>query len=91
LNINGTQLDSSNELKLNVLEASGNYLLHKDILRHFNSQRQGTVSTKTRSEVRGGGRKPMASKVLVVPEPVLIVHLYGRWWCNFGPKERNFF
>jgi hypothetical protein len=31
LNINGTQLDSSNELKLNVLEASGNYLLHKDI------------------------------------------------------------
>jgi ribosomal protein L4 len=49
LNINGTQLDSSNELKLNVLEASGNYLLHKDILRHFNSQRQGTVSTKTRS------------------------------------------
>jgi hypothetical protein len=50
LNINGTQLDSSNELKLNVLEASGNYLLHKDILRH--SQRQGTVSTKTRSEVR---------------------------------------
>jgi large subunit ribosomal protein L4 len=46
LNINGTQLDSSNELKLNVLEASGNYLLHKDILRHFNSQRQGTVSTK---------------------------------------------
>jgi ribosomal protein L4 len=60
LNINGTQLDSSNELKLNVLEASGNYLLHKDILRHFNSQRQGTVSTKTRS-VRGGGQT-MASK-----------------------------
>jgi large subunit ribosomal protein L4 len=62
LNINGTQLDSSNELKLNVLEASGNYLLHKDIIRHFNSQRQGTVSTKTRSEVRGGGRKPWRQK-----------------------------
>jgi large subunit ribosomal protein L4 len=90
LNINGTQLDSSNELKLNVLEASGNYLLHKDILRHFNSQRQGTVSTKTRSEVRGGGRKPWRQKVLVVPEPVLIVHLYGRWWCNFGPKPSIF-
>jgi large subunit ribosomal protein L4 len=62
LNINGTQLDSSNELKLNVLEASGNYLLHKDLIRHFNSQRQGTVSTKTRSEVRGGGRKPWRQK-----------------------------
>lgn len=62
LNINGTKLDSSNELKLNVLEASGNYLLHKDLLRHFSSQRQGTVSTKTRSEVRGGGRKPWRQK-----------------------------
>ena len=36
----------------------GNYLIHRDILRHQASQRQGTVSTKTRSEVRGGGKKP---------------------------------
>ena len=62
LDINGKQLDSNEELKLNVLEASGNYLLHKDLLRHFNSKRQGTVSTKTRSEVRGGGRKPWRQK-----------------------------
>ena len=60
--INGKQLDSNQELKLNILEASGNYLLHKDLLRHFSSQRQGTVSTKTRSEVRGGGRKPWKQK-----------------------------
>jgi len=62
LNIDGKQLDSNHELQLNVLETSGNYLLHKDLLRHFNSQRQGTVSTKTRSEVRGGGRKPWRQK-----------------------------
>ena len=62
LNINGKQVDSSHELKLNVLETSGNYLLHKDLLRHFSSQRQGTVSTKTRSEVRGGGCKPWRQK-----------------------------
>ena len=62
LNVNGKKLDSTHELKLNVLEASGNYLLHKDLLRHFNTQRQGTVSTKTRSEVRGGGRKPWRQK-----------------------------
>ena len=62
VNINGKQLNSNQELKLNVLEASGNYLLHKDLLRHFSSQRQGTVSTKTRSEVRGGGRKPWRQK-----------------------------
>merc|ERR1712231_47060 len=36
--------------------------IHKDILRHQMSQKQGTVSTKTRSEVRGGGRKPWQQK-----------------------------
>ena len=62
LDVNGKQVDSTQELKLNILETSGNYLLHKDILRHFGSQRQGTVATKTRSEVRGGGRKPWRQK-----------------------------
>jgi large subunit ribosomal protein L4 len=50
------------ELKLNILEDSGNYLIHRDILRHQLSQKQGTVATKTRSEVRGGGKKPWQQK-----------------------------
>ena len=62
LDTNGKKLDSNYELKLNVLETFGNYLLHKDFLRHSSSQKQGTVSTKTRSEVRGGGRKPWKQK-----------------------------
>jgi len=62
LSINGQLLDLKYELQLNVLEESGNYLLHKDLLRHSNSLRQGTSSTKTRSEVRGGGRKPWRQK-----------------------------
>lgn len=62
LDVNGKQLNESHELKLNVLENSGNYLLHKDVLRQSSSQKQGTVSTKTRSEVRGGGRKPWRQK-----------------------------
>lgn len=62
LDITGQVLSSNHELKLNVLENSGNYLIHKDILRHYASQKQGTVSTKTRSEVRGGGRKPWRQK-----------------------------
>jgi len=48
--------------KLNILEDSGNYLIHRDILRHQIAQKQGTVSTKTRSEVRGGGKKPWKQK-----------------------------
>ena len=50
------------KLKLKIIEKSGNYLVHKDVIRHHNSRRQGTVSTKTRSEVKGGGRKPWRQK-----------------------------
>lgn len=50
------------ELKLSVLETSGNYLIHKDLHRQKIHKKQGTSSSKTRSEVRGGGRKPWRQK-----------------------------
>ena len=59
---NGQILSDKYTFKLNILEDSGNYLIHRDILRHQLSQKQGTVSTKTRSEVRGGGKKPWQQK-----------------------------
>ena len=62
VDITGKQLSSEQELKLNVLDESGNYLIHKDFVRHSNAKRQRTVGTKTRSEVRGGGRKPWQQK-----------------------------
>lgn len=62
VNLIGNPLDSRCELNLNIIENSGNYLVHKDILRHHIAKKQGTVSTKTRSEVRGGGRKPWKQK-----------------------------
>jgi large subunit ribosomal protein L4 len=62
VDITGKQLSSEQELKLNVLDQSGNYLIHKDFVRHSNANRQRTVGTKTRSEVRGGGRKPWQQK-----------------------------
>ena len=62
LDTNGQVLNDEHTLELNVLEKSGNSLIHKDILRHQINQKQGTVSTKTRSEVRGGGRKPWQQK-----------------------------
>ena len=62
LDLNGQILNDEHKLELNILENSGNYLVHKDILRHQISKKQSTSSTKTRSEVRGGGRKPWKQK-----------------------------
>lgn len=62
LDMRGNSLNSVQEIEVTVSEKSGNYLLHKDLLRHYSSKRQGTVSTKTRSEVRGGGKKPWRQK-----------------------------
>jgi len=63
LDSNGQISSDKYDFKLNILENSCNYLIHRDILRHQISQKQGTVSTKTRSEVRGGGKKPWQQKV----------------------------
>ena len=62
VSLTGKKLDSTHEIKLKILDNSGNYLIHKSILRHQILKQQGTVSTKTRSEVRGGGRKPWKQK-----------------------------
>lgn len=61
-NSSGESSDEKFRITLNILEDSSNYLIHRDILRHQLSQKQGTVSTKTRSEVRGGGKKPWRQK-----------------------------
>ncbi len=37
-------------------------LLHQSVLRHLSNRRAGTAETKTRDEVRGGGRKPWRQK-----------------------------
>lgn len=39
-----------------------NYLLYRAFQKEQTNQRQGTRSTKTRAEVRGGGRKPWKQK-----------------------------
>lgn len=62
LDSNGQILNDQQKLELTVLETSGNYLIHKDISRQQIKKKQGTVSTKTRGEVRGGGRKPWRQK-----------------------------
>ena len=62
LDINGRIINRDEILKLNLLENSGNYLIHKNITKHKVLNHKRISSTKTRSEVRGGGAKPWKQK-----------------------------
>jgi large subunit ribosomal protein L4 len=43
-------------------EENALHIVHRALIRQTNNARQGTASTKTRAEVRGGGRKPWKQK-----------------------------
>jgi len=43
-------------------EESAAHIVHRALVRQMNNSRQGTASSKTRAEVRGGGRKPWRQK-----------------------------
>ena len=62
LNTDGQVSNQDQKFELRILENSGNYLIHKDITRHKVLAKQGSGSSKTRAEVRGGGRKPWRQK-----------------------------
>lgn len=44
------------------IQIKSNYLIYRALKRQQLNQRQGTTNTKTRSEVKGGGRKPWKQK-----------------------------
>lgn len=61
-NIEGEQVGDL-DLKDEVFGVEVNEaLMHQAVVRYLANQRQGTVSTKTRGEVSGGGRKPWRQK-----------------------------
>ncbi len=61
-NMEGKKVDAV-ELPAEIFEAPVNVdLMHQAYVRQMANARLGTHSTKTRSEVRGGGRKPWRQK-----------------------------
>jgi large subunit ribosomal protein L4 len=52
---------TSLELKTANAE-NASHIVHRALVRQMNNARQGTAATKTRAEVRGGGRKPWRQK-----------------------------
>jgi large subunit ribosomal protein L4 len=62
-NIKGKKLDQQAELPAKIFEANINTdLMHQAYTRQMAGAHLGTKSTKTRAEVRGGGRKPWKQK-----------------------------
>ena len=62
-NIKGKKLEKQAELPAAIFEAPiNNDLMHQAFLRQMANARLGTHSTKTRAEVRGGGKKPWRQK-----------------------------
>lgn len=58
----GQTTNKKETLTLKVSAENGNNLIHRAFIKQQKEQRQGTASTKTKSEVRGGGRKPWQQK-----------------------------
>ena len=60
---NGQTVEQQASLDLRVAkEENASHIVHRALVRQMNNARQGTASTKTRAEVRGGGRKPWRQK-----------------------------
>jgi len=82
--------ESSIDLKT-AKESSAADLLHRAVLRQQAHSRQGTASTLTRSEVRGGGRKPYKQKGTGrARQGSIRTPLRPGGGIVFGPKPRKY-
>ena len=82
--------ESSIDLKT-AKESSAADLLHRAVLRQQAHSRQGTASTLTRSEVRGGGRKPYKQKGTGrARQGSIRTPLRPGGGIIFGPKPRRY-
>ncbi|MAS27914.1 MULTISPECIES: 50S ribosomal protein L4 [unclassified Synechococcus] len=72
-------------------EATANDLMHRAVLRQQAHSRQGTASTLTRAEVRGGGRKPYKQKGTGrARQGSIRTPLRPGGGIVFGPKPRSY-
>nr|YP_009392519.1 ribosomal protein L4 [Caloglossa monosticha]ARW61081.1 ribosomal protein L4 [Caloglossa monosticha] len=77
--------------QLNKEQTKYMYVVHKAVTQHLNILRQGNANTKTRSEVRGGGKKPWKQKGTGRARAGSIRSpLWKGGGVIFGPKSKNY-
>jgi len=68
------------------------HLLYEAVVNYRANQRQGSASTKTRSDVRGGGRKPWRQKGTGRARAGSIRSpIWRKGGITFGPKPRSYY